>query len=446
MQSSRPARALVLFTYLVVGIGCGDESSRHGSPEDASADPCAPPGCDGAAQAGSADASGDAADAGNDPCSEAQGPVYDLCLWARAEDLQALDADPKARLEVPAEVSLVGQRYGAVQLELHGGTARTFEKKSYRVRFADDHPEFDFFGDGEHKEERLVLQASWIDQTFVRAKLVMDLVRELGGLAPRVGYARLHVNGKYQGLYQVIERVDEHYLERNGFARDGNLYKAENHAADFGVHDDPLAGFAEITHEDMQADDLAELFQACMTTEQTHAAFEQSVAPRVSLEDFQIWYLVMSYALNLDTFSKNYYLYHDPQAQDPEHGSAFRIIHWDADTSFGMWWDGTRWKEPGSAELYGQRNKFAPRLFAITEYRQAYLERFRELLGSTFASERVLTRARQLLDVLEPYIVEERERWKRSGAWDDERAYLEETIVLRSEVMTKAVNAAFGTR
>jgi hypothetical protein len=368
--------------------------------------------------------------------------VYNLCLWASPDDLARLEIEPEARLEVPAEVSLSGRRYQSVELELHGGTARGWKKKSYRVRFADERPKFDFFGDGKEKQERLVLQAAWIDQTFVRAKLVMDLMRELGGYAPRVSYARVFINGEFAGLYQTIERIDEHYLDEHGFARTGNLYKAEDHAANWDVHENPLAGFSERTNEDGKADDLAQLFSACKNSEATHEAFERELAPLLSLEDFLLWHLVMSYTLNLDTYTKNYYLYHDPQAASAEQGAVFRVIHWDADTSFGQYWDGQRFSEPGASWLYGDINKCAGRLFGITQYRKPYLERYAQLLETHFSTERVLGRARALLDALEPEIAADRERWQREGLFADERAYLEETIMLRHQVMSRAVAEA----
>jgi spore coat protein H len=461
MHSPCSWRVLFVLTGAALALACGEERARGPIPYDAGGDPCAPAArpCDAGANEGDAgprvgDGGTDASDAGDagagelGPCSERQGSTlaYDLCLWARPEDLDELAARPDARLEVAADVSLAGKRYQGAELELHGGTARTFDKKSYRVRFPEQRPEYDFFGDGAQEQERLVLQAAVIDPTFVRAKLVMDLVRELGGLAPRIGFARVHINGEFVGLYQVIERIDEHYLDRQGFARTGNLYKAEGHAANWGNLESPLAGFAERTNVDDKADDLAALFRVAMNTEASHQAFERDLAPLLSMEDFYVWHLVMAYTLNLDTFTKNYYLYHDTQASDAQHGKAFRVIHWDADTSLGMWWDGRRYWENDIADVKGglNHNKLSARLFAIPEYRKPYLERFRDLLESTFASAAVWSRARSLLDALEPDIAHDREKWARTGSIADERDYLEQTIALRHDVMSKAVSEALA--
>src|SRR5690606_12672620 len=107
--------------------------------------------------------------------------------------LAGIYEDVEARMEIPAEVTLGGRHHRAAELELHGGVSRGWPKKSYRVRF-DQRVEHDFFGDGDTQVKRLVLQAAWIDPSFIRNKLLFELVRSLGGLAPRVGYAQLFLN------------------------------------------------------------------------------------------------------------------------------------------------------------------------------------------------------------------------------------------------------------
>ena len=61
----------------------------------------------------------------------------------------------------------------------------------------------------------------------MRNKLVMDLLRSMGGLAPRIGYAIITFNGAYLGLYTVIERIDREFLHRNYLHPAGNVYKAK---------------------------------------------------------------------------------------------------------------------------------------------------------------------------------------------------------------------------
>jgi len=459
MPRQRFASALCSVALLVSVFGCRSEDAKAhaeaGCPIPASrlakagCTPSMQDGGDAASpmrnEAGAArDGAARQGDASDESCGaqSAQGRVYPLCIWTEPDDLARLYEDPKARLEIAAQVGLGRERYAGVELELHGGSARTWPKKSYRLRFSESDVKYDFFGDGAQRIERIVLQAAWVDPSFVRAKLLFDLLRELGGLAPRIGYARLYINGEAQGLYQVIERIDGEFLEKQGFSQSGNLYKAETHAANWAVKDDPLLGFAERTNEDGKAPDLAALFSAIASTEGSHEAFERELAPLVSFEDFTIWHLVMSYALNLDTFDKNYYLYHDPAAPDAEHGSVFRIIQWDADTTFGLWWTGERYETPDADELYGAQNRLAARMFEIPEYREAYLERFSTLLDGPFSHAVMGKRAKALIDELEDAIREDLALYDRATSFEAERTFLDEMIALRHDVMRKAVDAA----
>jgi spore coat protein H len=313
------------------------------------------------------------------------------------------------------------------------------------VRFHEPRPSFDFFGTGAEKTERLVLQAAWIDYTFIRNKLIFDTLNDIGAWAPRLGYARIYINGELNGLYQVIERVDEHFLKRHGLDRNGNLYKAEDEGADFRPHERTLVGFAEVTNEDGRAEDLDDLLRAVLGTEVSYEAYQRELATRISFEDFVHFNIVMSHVLNLDTFIKNYYLYHDPAATSPAAGSVFRIIHWDADASFGIGWNTPRadqleraalWSEPYDTH---QDNELARRMFSIPAYRTAYLARFEELLRGPLSPGVLGPKADALFAKLEPFIRADLSQWRREQSFDTERAFLKQMIELRARVMTQSI-------
>ncbi|MCA9581478.1 MAG: CotH kinase family protein [Myxococcales bacterium] len=379
-----------------------------------------------------------------DPCAERIDPegIASLCVWVAEEDLGRLYEDPDARIEVGASITLDGELFEDGEFELHGGAARSWPKKSYRVRFDDDKAPYDFFGDGTERHRRLVLQASWIDPTFVRAKTACDLVRELGGLAPRFNFTRLFINGELHGLYVVIERIDDVYLERQGFSATGNLYKAESHDANWAVRTNPLAGFDEKTDEDGKAEDLAALFEAISSAPESKEGVENAVAPLLEIEDFLLWNLVMSYALNLDTFTKNYYLYHDPMAAPGSPGAKFRIIQWDADTTFGLWWTGARYEDPSKATLFGEKNRFAQKLFAIVDYYGPYLERFEERLGSELEPKAMMGRVGSDLDRIREATREDMALWERDLVPEDEEAFLMEMLEVRYSATLSAIAAA----
>ena len=60
-----------------------------------------------------------------------------------------------------------------------------------------------------------ILNASYIDKTFMRHKLCYDLFNMMGDndLAPRCAYALVRENNRPQGLYVVMQRLNKHVLK-----------------------------------------------------------------------------------------------------------------------------------------------------------------------------------------------------------------------------------------
>jgi spore coat protein CotH len=333
--------------------------------------------------------------------------VVDFNVIATEANLAALHGDPGSELEIPAVVEVDGHRYEDCELEIHGGFARTVPKLSYRITFdADDPLTTVLFSEEPEEHRRIVLHASWIDPTYTRNCLTLDLIRELGGLSPRCQYANLLLNGVYQGFYIAIERIDETYLERNGLDDDGLLIKAESHAANWGNKPNPLDGFS-VKSDEAPTDSVAELLRTLSETPATAADFEQTVEQWLNLDGFMVFQLVHTLANNRDTFTKNYYLYYDWEAAT----GPFELISWDADATWGISWDGavaatdeTRWRG---------NDAFSPRLFSIPEYRDPYLAEYAMLVDDPVFEAWVLDDVRERRERIEPFAVRDLEAWER---------------------------------
>ena len=57
------------------------------------------------------------------------------------------------------------------------------------------------------KEEDWVLHGPWADRTFMRNALAMHLTRKTGNYASRTAYVELFVNGEYEGIYVLMEKI-----------------------------------------------------------------------------------------------------------------------------------------------------------------------------------------------------------------------------------------------
>jgi hypothetical protein len=103
--------------------------------------------------------------------------------------------------------SRVALRSG-MSLELHGSTSATLAKKSYRLELVDDRgQDRDLPLVGLPSGSDWVLHSCGFDPICLRNAMVYALARDMGHYAPRTRFIELFVDGGYQGLYVLIERI-----------------------------------------------------------------------------------------------------------------------------------------------------------------------------------------------------------------------------------------------
>jgi hypothetical protein len=97
---------------------------------------------------------------------------------------------------------------GKIGIEIRGSSSQMFPKKQYGIELRDD------AGEGlaapllgMPAEEDWVLFAPYNDKSLMRDVLSYNLGRQLGGYAPRARYCELLLNGVYQGVYVLIEKI-----------------------------------------------------------------------------------------------------------------------------------------------------------------------------------------------------------------------------------------------
>ncbi len=353
----------------------------------------------------------------------------DPTAWQRLED------HPDSTEEVDCTLTFDGIRIEGVDFELHGGFARAVPKKSYRLELPDEAEiPLALFGPPEiHR--RFVLKASYIDPTFLRERLTLDLVREEGGLAPRVAFTELTINGEWRGLYLLVERIDRPFIRRHGLGDAMvQLYKAEDHNANWQAKREPLAGYDVELGDPALATDLGDLLNALTQTPLSVDDFEREVEPRLSLSDFLIWQRVHTFAGNRDTFTKNYYLAHDL-----EHPTPFRIVSWDADATFGLDWDGS--PLPADERAWHGTDRFSPRLFQIPVWRGLHVLAYREALETRWTPERLESRVRDLAALVRPVAERDLALWNPRISYLSEIEQLIDAIKNRHRIMTAVLDS-----
>lgn len=154
----------------------------------------------------------------------------------------------------------------------------------------------------------LVFDAARENRTFLRDRLALHILRDVGVPAPCANNARVVLNGEYYGLFTSLEKVDVEFLARVFEAPHGNLYKRAGWARKTNTGDDDESDIAGL----LAADDIAEL-DAAMNLEE--AVLEWATEAILPHSDG-------AWAGGL-----NYYVYNDPL-------SGFTVIPWDLDATF----------------------------------------------------------------------------------------------------------------
>ncbi len=103
-----------------------------------------------------------------------------------------------------------------------GGASRSGSKLHLRV-------DFDRYVNGQKflGLKSIVLKNLWQDGSMMHERLAMAFFARMGQPAPRQSFCRLYIDNQYQGLYAIVESVDNAFLDRNLGEHAGYLYSYE---------------------------------------------------------------------------------------------------------------------------------------------------------------------------------------------------------------------------
>jgi CotH kinase protein/Secretion system C-terminal sorting domain len=120
-------------------------------------------------------------------------------------DMGIIDNGPGVR----NNVSDVFDGYdGRIGIELRGSTSQMFPKKQYGIELHDA-AGVDINASllGMPEEEDWVLFAPYDDKSLIRDALAYKLGRDMGRYAPRARFCEVLLNGSYEGVYVLLEKV-----------------------------------------------------------------------------------------------------------------------------------------------------------------------------------------------------------------------------------------------
>jgi hypothetical protein len=215
----------------------------------------------------------------------------------------------------------------------------------------------------------------------------------------RIFHVVLFLNGEYQGLYQISERVDRHLLGlpayRAGEADPGLIFKAQDSTATFTR---PVLGaYRQIEPDPGDADKLGELagFLSFVGSADSRA-FAAEISRRLDQGSFLDYLLLTNVANNFEGVNYNFYL-----ARDPGPGRPFFFVPWDFDKAY-------RGKSRGRLN-----NHLSHRLLEETPgFADRLQRRWRELRAGALSDAAVDARIARYEAEIGPSAEVDRRRWR----------------------------------
>ncbi len=289
----------------------------------------------------------------------------------------------QVRIALPESTVATQTLSGAVRF--HGSSSQAYPKKSFAITL--DAPAGWL---GMHERAHWVVNAAFIDRSLMRHKLSYDLFRSLStSNAPRYAaesrFVEVTYNGKYQGAYLLMEKVDGAMLGLRRYdsktPEHACLYKAVDHAANF---DQPgHAGYEQRDPDPLLRAYWTPLDQLnrFVSSARDASFFDpvKGISAQLDLANTMDFHMLVLLTSNLDGFDKNLMLARDaPGSNAP--APRFFFVPWDYDATFGRHWEGsrvgyTRWLS----------NYLFERLLGDPAYRKQFNARWKQLRQREFA-------------------------------------------------------------
>ena len=264
--------------------------------------------------------------------------------------------------------------YDNIGHEIHGQSTAVFDKKSYDF---DSNDNFRFvWKEGERPAKDLNLISNYADKTKARNMLAQE-ISVMSGTPHHFAFPiRVHLNGGFHGLMDLIEDGDDRLLDRNGLDGEGAFYKMYDSLGS-------TANGEKKTRKEEDKSDLQALIDGLnpatpLATRRTYSYDNLNIAAAVN------YLATRTITSDRDHGHKNYYVYRDTNGT-----REWRPIIWDVDLSFGHDWnsgpgyfDDTIYYVNPIRPFQADANRLYRILAEVPEYRAMYLRRLRTLMDT----------------------------------------------------------------
>lgn len=334
------------------------------------------------------------------------------------EDWGAFIENAEKEEYVACTVEIDGEKFHNIGLRAKGNNSLRLTEEYGLSRYSLK-LEFDHFLDGGnyHGLDKLSLDASFQDNSYLKTYMVYDMMAFMGVPAPLCSYTWVTVNGEAWGLFLAVEEPEEAFARRN-FGNDyGKLYKpdyrslnAEN--ADvalkyIGDNPDSYPGIFENAKLKTSKADQERVIEALKTL-----SAGENLETAINVDEVLRYFTVQVFVMNWDSYlghtGHNYFLY--------EEDGVLSILPWDYNLAFGTYALGMTnpikdpnilinypINTPAEGKIMMNRPLYH-NMMKHDAYFAKYHAYFDELLSGYFESGRFEITLRQTEKMISPYV------------------------------------------
>jgi len=297
-----------------------------------------------------------------------------ISILIKPRHLRKLEEDAWYERPVPARLIFNKKTYD-ITMTYRGNHTREFRKKSYHIIFNTYNEEF--------RAKEIHLNAEYRDPSLIRNKLSFEFFQKIGCLVPQSTHVFLFINGKAEGVYLLIESVDQYFLKERNLPL-GPIFYGVNYHANFSllteegdVKSSLLKGY-ETKEGSLEDEKDLEMFIAKINT-LPREVFPEEISKVLNIRQFLLWLCGIICTQNFDGFEHNYSLYKNTET------NLYEMIPWDYDATFGRDCDGVK-MEYDYIGIEGF-NALTARILDIKEFRQQYKTLMEKVLTHHFTPQ-----------------------------------------------------------
>jgi hypothetical protein len=295
----------------------------------------------------------------------------------------------------PSRLIYRGQCH-VIETRYRGDTSLSFPKRSMTLDFEAgktfDEPAL---AGGFTGKPKVVLVSPFNDNSYLRHRLAFTLWNRMSPdhLQVKTFSAVVYVNGRYEGLYTVVDHIDRAFIAAQGLDAGGELFKAVEQDANFSREDalgepkqELYQGFEKKEGLPRNGDEAWRSIEAltAFVADSSPEAFLAEREAWMDTRDYEDWWIFATFACTNDSVAKNAYHFRAP---GPE--ARWRFIPWDLDASLGQSWN-TQRHDPELLDRFTGMNRLFARMLEEPAIAGPLMTRYRQMLQGPLHRDAVL--------------------------------------------------------